>query len=90
MKELSDTDPITPAHLLAVRSDGLSFAACVNQAISCVELVRQVDRLYGTTLVTRTAPIERMVDEATGKQSGDIRTLLRFVWNYIFIRCPKL
>lgn len=89
-KLLTSADQMNPEHYLAVRDDGLSFAACLDQALGCEELLIQFDRLYGATLVSRTAPIERMADEATGKQADDIRAFLRFVWNDVFLRTPRL
>lgn len=90
MKELSDTDRLTPEHYFAVRSDGLVFLQCVEATLQTKEIVEQVDRLYGTSLMRRSSPIERMVDDATGKSDEDMQTFLRFVWNCIFIRCAPI
>jgi hypothetical protein len=88
LEQLKDGEQLTPAHYAAIRQDGLSFLACVEASIQEIELIRQVDRLFGTTLVSRKAPIEAMVDAATGKQREDMEILLRFVWNYVFLRTP--
>lgn len=88
LAEIADGEKMTPAHYLAVRSDGLSFMACLDAAASSPELTREFDRLCGTTLVSRRAPIEVMVDKATGKQDADMQTFMRFVWNCVFIRVP--
>ena len=88
LAEIADGEKMTPTHYLAVRSDGLSFMACLDAASSTPELTREFDRLYGTTLVSRRAPIEVMVDKATGKQDADVQTFMRFVWNCVFIRVP--
>jgi hypothetical protein len=79
---------MTPAHYLAVRSDGLTFLACVEAATETHELAAQVDRLYGTNLLRQKAPIINLIDDATGKSDDDIQTFMRFIWNCIFIRCP--
>jgi hypothetical protein len=81
---------MTPLHFVAVRSDGLRFMTCVGAALGNMDLLREFDRLKGTTLVSRRAPIEVMVDQATGKQDADIQAFLRFVWNDIFTRTPSI
>jgi len=87
---VGEGERMTPAHYLAVRSDGLSFLACLEAAAGTIELVQQFDRLYGASLATRRAPIEAMVDAATGKQDADMQAFLRFVWNSIFLRTPAI
>jgi len=84
--EIKENERLTPAHYAAVRTDGISFMECLFAAAETTELVQQVDRLYGTSLAKRRAPIETMIDEATGKQDADMQTFLRFVWNSVFIR----
>lgn len=36
------------------------------------------------------APIEAMIDAATGKQDADMQGFLRFVWNCVFLRTPAI
>lgn len=86
--EIKDTERLTPEHYLAIRSDGLTFMACLSAVTEAPELIQQIDRLYGTCLLSRSSPIETMIDKATGKRDDDMQTVLRFVWNSIFIRCP--
>lgn len=90
LSEIADDERMTPAHYLAIRSDGLTFLACVEAAAGELELVAQVDRLFGTNLMRRQAPIVNMIDDATGKADDDKQTFLRFVWNYVFARCAPL
>ena len=90
LEPIPDTARITPEHYLAIRSDGLTFMQCANAAIGEIDLVRQVDRLYGTDLAKSRAPIEQMIDKACGKQDADMQTFLRFVWNCILVSLPKL
>lgn len=85
-----DDERMTPEHYCAIRSDGLSYAVCLRETAGTVELVREFDRLYGTRLVSRTTPIDRMIDEATGKLDDDMQAFLRFVWNFIFLRTPAI
>lgn len=90
IKPLSDEDRLTPVHYAAIRADGLTFMQCLWATLEYPELVAQVDRLFGTRIISRSMPIEKMIDAATGKQDADIQTFLRFVWNYIFCRTPKI
>lgn len=90
MKEISDTDPMTPLHYSAIRSDGLTFMQCLEASAGSIELVQQFDRLYGATIASRKSPIEKMIDDATGKTKDDMAQFCRFVWNCIFIRCAPI
>lgn len=87
---IADKERLTPAHYMAVRTDGLTFAVCLREAVGTIELVRQFDRLYGTHLATRQATINSMIDEATGKHDADMQAFLRFVWNFVFLRLPPI
>lgn len=62
-----------------------AFLACLGEAINTPELVRQHDRLYGSTLMSRATPIERMVDKATGKAADDMRAFVGFVHRCIYL-----
>lgn len=62
-----------------------AFLACLGEAINTPELVRQHDRLYGSTLMSRVTPIERMVDKATGKADDDMKAFVEFVHRYIYL-----
>ena len=86
--ELTETDTITPRHWFAIRRDGLSFLQCCAAAIDQRELLAQIDRLYGSNLLRRGAPIELAIDDATGRAKHDMETFSKFVWNFIFTRVP--
>lgn len=88
--EIAESERLTPFHHTAIRSDGLTFMNCLMAAAGEIELVRQFDRLYGATIASRKAPIEQMIDNATGKADDDLQAFCRFVWNSIFIRCPDV
>lgn len=88
LTEIEESTRLTPQHYAAVRTDGLTFMKCLEETIKSPELVREVDRLYGTSIVRNQSPITKMIDEATGKKDADMQTFMRFVWNCIFIRCP--
>lgn len=65
-----------------------AFLRCLLEAIDTPELVQNFDRLYDATLTARTSPIERMVDEATGKRDDDMRAFVEFVHDSIYMRLP--
>jgi hypothetical protein len=65
-----------------------AFAECLKQAVETPMLLEQFDRVYGATLVSRKSTIERLIDEATGKQSDDMRAFCEFVHNAIYMRLP--
>lgn len=88
IEELSENEILTPMHYLAERSDGLTFMQCVESAAGSSEIVANFDRLTGSNLLRRGAPINLMIDDATGKAKSDIESFLRFVWNCIFLRVP--
>ncbi len=87
---IPDNERLRPEHFLAIRDDGLTFAACLHESAGVTELMREFDRLYGASLVSRTTPIGRMVDETTGKRDEDMQAFLRFVWNSVFLRVPPI
>lgn len=90
LTEITDQVTVGVPHLLAVRSDGLTFAACVQMASGNADLVSEFDRLRGTNLSLRGAPISLAIDEATGRLDHDMQSFLRFVWNNVFLRCGAL
>lgn len=65
-----------------------AFKRCLDEAISTPELVQQFDRLYGATLMTRTTPLERAIDRATGKADDDMRAFVKFVHDCFYMRLP--
>lgn len=85
---IPDDQPVTLAHLIAVRPDGLTFQACWRAAANNPELVVEFDRLKGTRLGGQGTPIERLIDEATGKAAEDYNAFLRFCWNCLYLRVP--
>jgi hypothetical protein len=66
-----------------------AFQACLRESIETPELVAGFDRLYGANLVTRRAPIDAMIDKATGKQENDVRAFVAFVHDCIYLRLPS-
>jgi hypothetical protein len=52
------------------------------------ELVRQFDRLWGTSLGKRLSPVHFAIDEATGKLEHDLGLFVAFVDDCIWQRLP--
>jgi hypothetical protein len=88
--EIAAGEPMPPEYLAAVRSDGLTFLACVEATAVNAELVAEFDRLQHTNLSRHGAPLELAIDDATGRTSEEIAGFLRFVWNCVFIRCAPI
>lgn len=67
-----------------------SFLTCVETAWMNDELMKEYRRLTGSTLGRdRRAPIERMIDDATGHVStAGFGAFLRFVYDCIWTRLP--
>lgn len=74
--------------LPAVRKDGVTFVQCAMAAVEKTELVKEFDRLCGCNLSRRGAPINIMIDDATGKFDEDMKKFLQFVWDSVFTRMP--
>lgn len=73
----------------AIRSDGLSFLACLEAAIDTPDLIVQFDRLYGANLMRKGLPLELAIDDACNRTSYDCRRFLNFVWEFVFTRVAK-
>ncbi len=65
-----------------------AFSRCLTGALETPELCAQFDRLYGSTLFTRSDPLSRMIDEACGKSRDDMRAFVEFVHDCIYMRLP--
>ncbi len=73
-------------------TENLTFLDCLRECIGIEEFVSQFNRLSGTTLgVDKRAPIERMVDEATGYRGLDdaeneaMKKLVEFVYEFVWM-----
>jgi hypothetical protein len=89
LQRIPENQRLTVPQMASVRSDGLSFMQCLMAAAGTIELVREFDRLYKTSLLER-VPLNRMIDEATGKLDADMQEFLRFVWNNVFLTVPRV
>lgn len=65
-----------------------AYWQCVSAALDSRELVEQFDRLHGTNLLGKGTPIERMIDQTTGKLVRDVFRFLEFVYEAIYSRLP--
>ena len=64
-----------------------TFPECVFAAAGKPALLREFDRLHGTHLAGPGAlsPIERLVDETTGKHEADAVLFFRFVYRHVYL-----
>ena len=72
-------------HLLDTRK-GVTFCECLMACASTKPLVKEFDRLLQANLQRSGAPVELMIDDATGKTNDDIEKFIRFVWETTFLR----
>ena len=68
----------------------VTFADCVAQAVAAPKLVSEFDRLTGHHLSTigRRTGLDRMIDDATGRDAAACNDFLAFVWDCVWIRLP--
>ena len=66
----------------------MTFKECVLHCSEDSELLTQFDRLYGTHLSTmdRRSPIEKMIDESTGRDKEALEKFVDFVYDCIWMR----
>lgn len=69
----------------------MTFSDCVIECSKHRELVENFDRLCGTNLsqVGRRAPINQMIDEATGRDEDSMAKFCAFVWEYVWTRVER-
>ncbi len=68
--------------------DRLARIFVVSRAIGSLELIRNFDRLSGTALSTQPRPLDRMIDEATGRLAADFQRFRRFAEDALWDRAP--
>lgn len=61
----------------------MTFEACLLETVKTPELYEQFCRLKG--FKKPTAPIERIVDEATGHEKEIVRQYAQFVFEYVYL-----
>lgn len=68
----------------------MTFFECVSVALNDHDLLAQFDRLNGTHLSTipSRAPIDAMIDEATGRDHAAMQEFVTFVYEYVWTRLP--
>lgn len=64
------------------------FHMCLKNAIETPALLKQLDRLYGTTLTERKTPVNTMVDKACGRDERDMKIFTGFIYECIYRRVP--
>ena len=68
----------------------MSFTDFVQHCAANRELFDQFDRLTGSNLSLRGAPIELAIDKATGKLADDCGRFVAFVYECIWSRVEKV
>lgn len=61
-----------------------AFHFCIAETINTGDFIKEFDRLYGSNLQLKGAPIEREIDKATGKQRADLEAFVTFVYDYVY------
>jgi hypothetical protein len=61
------------------------FLQCLREAAANKELVAQFDRLTGSNLSMRGAPIELEIDRTTGRQREELRRFAEFVRDAVYL-----
>ena len=63
----------------------MSFQDVVFECFQNRELVREFDRLRGTNVAMRGAPINLMIDKACGKDKADLKLFFAFVFECVWL-----
>lgn len=63
----------------------MTFEKCLMECAANQELIKQFDRLRGTNLQMKGAPVELMVDEASGRLADDVGKFVSFVFECIYL-----
>ncbi len=61
-----------------------TFEQVLMHCAATPDLVAQFDRLTGSNLARKGAPINLMVDDATGKTNDDVAAFVKFVHDVIY------
>jgi len=61
------------------------FLQCLREAAANKELVAEFDRLNGSNLSFRGAPIEIALDQATGRQREELQKFVEFVRDAVYL-----
>jgi len=70
----------------------MTFYDCVIQCAGTPDLVKEFDRLTGHNLadLKPRSGLDRMIDEATGRDKEGLEEFLRFVFDCIWTRLPTM
>jgi hypothetical protein len=69
----------------------VSFIDCVLYCTKNRELVKEYDRLSGSSLgsVLSAAPMSQMIDDATGRTKEELDKFAAFVMEFVWLRLPQ-
>lgn len=62
-----------------------TFEQVLMHCAATPDLVAQFDRLTGSNLARKGAPIDLMVDDATGKTTDDVAAFAEFVREFVYL-----
>lgn len=73
-------------NLPRIHLQDLAFVRCLHASAGNAELVANYDRLRGTNLSLRGAPIDLEIDRASGRLEADLSGFVDFVYEVIYTR----
>jgi hypothetical protein len=62
----------------------LTFEEVVNECYANDEFVKEYNRLTQSQIKSRKSPLEEMIDEATGRNSEEIKRFIEFVDEFVW------
>ena len=65
------------------------FIECLSVSATNKELVKEFDRLTGFNLSMKGSPLIVAVDEATGYLDEGLREFVKFVYECVYLKCPR-
>lgn len=63
----------------------VSFSQCLQEVSKNKDFLKQIDRLTGSNLSRKGAPLDLLIDEATGRTRLDLQTLIHFAYEYVWL-----
>ncbi len=76
--------PIPHTRWLEVRN-GVAFYECVLEVCRS-PMVKEYDRLRGTNLSMKGAPLELMIDQATGRFENEVEDFIEWIYTDVWSR----
>ena len=69
----------------------MTFLECVQACAGVPSFVAEYDRITGSRLteMATAAPIDQMVDKATGRKRDEVAKFAAFVYEFVWTRMPR-